>query len=327
MDPTAALRLALDPSGILEAQDITPDPWQRDLLASSGKQVLLNCSRQSGKSTVVSALALHTALFQPGSLTLLLCLAQRQSGELFRKVMHAYNAMKRPLPTVGETQLKMELTNGSRIICLPGREETIRSFSSVALLVIDEASRVPDDLYRSVRPMLAVSRGRLIALSTPYGQQGWFWKEWTDGLGWDKIKIPWKQCPRITNDFILSERLSLGDSWVAQEYECSFEALEGLVFPDFEQRCGTICVAPLGKKVGGIDFGFRNPFAAIWGTLRDDVLWIDGEPRPRRACLGGAQVRHQIVSGFTACPPPSLPRWTAGYSGSTPSRGSLFTAP
>jgi hypothetical protein len=152
--------------------------------------------------------------------------------------MHAYNAIKRPLPTVGETQLKMELTNGSRIVCLPGREETIRSFSSVALLVIDEASRVPDDLYRSVRPMLAVSRGRLIALSTPYGQQGWFWKEWTDGLGQDKIKIPWQQCPRITNDFILSERLSLGDSWVAQEYECSFEALEGLVFPDFEQRCG-----------------------------------------------------------------------------------------
>jgi hypothetical protein len=68
----------------------------------------------------------------------------------------------------------------------------------VALLVIDKASRVPDDLYRSVRPMPAVSRGRLIALSTPYGQQGWFWKEWTDGLGWGKIKIPWQQCPRGT---------------------------------------------------------------------------------------------------------------------------------
>jgi Terminase RNaseH-like domain len=33
-----------------------------------------------------------------------------------------------------------------------------------------------------------------------------------------------------------------------------------------------------GQHVGGIDFGFRNPFAAVWGTLdRDDVLWLTGE--------------------------------------------------
>ena len=70
-----------------------------------------------------------------------------------------------------QTQLK--LANGSRILCLPGKEETVRCFSP-SLLIIDEASRVPDDLYRSVRPMLAVSKGRLIALSTYFGQRGWF---------------------------------------------------------------------------------------------------------------------------------------------------------
>ncbi len=61
---------------------------------------------------------------------------------------------------VQESQLKIELANGSRILCLPGEEATIRGFSP-NLLVIDEASRVPDDLYRAVRPMLAVSQGRL----------------------------------------------------------------------------------------------------------------------------------------------------------------------
>ena len=35
---------------------------------------------------------------------------------------------------------------------------------------------------------------------------------------------------------------------------------------------------PTGKPVGGIDFGWRNPFAAIWGVLdHDDVLWIGWE--------------------------------------------------
>src|SRR5436190_1727587 len=81
-------------------------------------------------------------------------------------------------PAGRETQLRLELANGSRVVCLPGREGTIRSFGGVALLVLDEAARIPDALYRSVRPMLAVSGGRLVALSTPFGRRGWFWQEW-----------------------------------------------------------------------------------------------------------------------------------------------------
>src|SRR5712692_7449238 len=133
------LSLALDSSQILVARGLTPDPWQRDLLLSTDRQVLLNCSRQSGKSTVVSALALHTALFTPGGLVLLLSPSQRQSSEIFRKVLEAYKALGRPLRSVYESQLRLELANGSRIICLPGREETVRSFGGVNLLVLDEA--------------------------------------------------------------------------------------------------------------------------------------------------------------------------------------------
>src|SRR5205823_6338465 len=132
----------------------------------------------------------------------LLSPTQRQSGELFRKVLDGYRAIGRPIETIGETQLKMELTNGSCIICLPGKEETIRSFSSVALLIIDEAARVPEDLYKAVRPMLAVSKGQLIALSTPWGQRGWFFQAWSNPIRWECVKITWKQCPRITSDYV-----------------------------------------------------------------------------------------------------------------------------
>jgi hypothetical protein len=171
------LALALDPALILQARGLRPDPWQRELLLCADRQVLLNASRQSGKSTVVSALALHTALFTPGALVLLVSPSLRQSAEIFRKVIDAYKALSRPLPALMHTQLRLELANGSRVLCLPGREDTIRSFGGVSLLVIDEAARVADDLYRSVRPMLAVSQGRLVALSTPFGQRGWFYQE------------------------------------------------------------------------------------------------------------------------------------------------------
>src|SRR5262245_7870646 len=218
MDVQQSLALALDPTLILKAQGIAADPWQRDLLFSQDRQVLLNCSRQSGKSTTISALAVHTALFKPKSLTLILAPTQRQSAELGRKIYDAYNALKRPLGTLTENKGELELTNGSRIVCLPGKEGTVRSYSAVSLLIIDEAAKVADDLYRTVRPMLAISNGRLVLLSTPFGQRGFFFREWNAPEDWKRVKITWRECPRITEAFITNERASSGDSWVAQEY-------------------------------------------------------------------------------------------------------------
>jgi len=72
------------------ALGLDPDPWQAEVLRSNAKRILLNCSRQSGKSTITAALALHTAIFQPGSLVLCLSPTLRQSGELFRNVSRFY---------------------------------------------------------------------------------------------------------------------------------------------------------------------------------------------------------------------------------------------
>src|SRR4051794_3777886 len=63
-----------------------PDPWQETVLQWEGKRMLLNCCRQSGKSTITAILALHRALYKPKSLVLLVSPSQRQSSELFRKV-------------------------------------------------------------------------------------------------------------------------------------------------------------------------------------------------------------------------------------------------
>lgn len=278
MKPQLFLAAALDPALLLSARGLPPDPWQRELLLSGHRQVLLNASRQSGKSTVVSALALHTALYMPDALVLLLSPSQRQSGEIYRKVLDGYKALGRPVPARHKSQLRLELTNGARVLCLPGREDTIRSFGGVNLLVLDEAARIPDDLYRAVRPMLAVSQGRLVALSTPFGQRGWFYHEWEGDGPWHKIRITWRDCPRITPEFIAEETRALGPVWVDQEYNCEFTALEGLVYPDFEQALIDQWPSPAGRAVGGLDFGFRNPFAPVWGVHdRDDVLWIQGE--------------------------------------------------
>lgn len=121
-----------------------------------------------------------------------------------------------------DTKLSVRFANGSRVLALPGSEKTIRGISAVTLLILDEAAAIPDELYGAVRPMLAVSRGRLVLMSTPRGEQGFFFDTWAKSKGWEKIEVPWQQCPRIDPAFIEEERLERGNAWVAQEYECQF---------------------------------------------------------------------------------------------------------
>jgi hypothetical protein len=181
----------------------------------------------------------------------------------------------------------LELANGSRIVALPGREDTIRGFSSVDLLIIDEAARVSDDLYRAVRPMVAVSGGQVICLSTPFGQRGFFWKEWTGNGPWQRIQIAADQCPRLSKEFLAEELRAMGQSWFRQEYCNSFTATEGLVYPDFVPAIIDPLPLPEGKKVGGIDWGWNAPFAAVWGVHdpKTDILYIVDERYLRSTSL------------------------------------------
>lgn len=222
-----------DPVLLANRANIEPDPWQADLLRSEAEQILLMCSRQAGKSTVTSLLALHQSLYVPSSLVLLLSPSLRQSQELFKKVKDSHADLQdNMLPTAQETSsLKMEFANDSRIIALPGNEATIRGFSGVALLIMDEASRIPDALYQAVRPMLAVSGGRIVLLSTPFGKRGFFHQEWTEGgEAWKRVKITAYDCPRISNDWLEAERKLIGDWWFSQEYLCEFVETNDQIF-------------------------------------------------------------------------------------------------
>jgi hypothetical protein len=245
------LRLALDRIAFARALGLEPDAWQEELLRSTSERVLLNCCRQSGKSTMTAVIALHRALYHPGSLILCLAPALRQSQELFGKVLGFYRDLGRPVSPRAERKLSLELENGSRIITLPASEKTIRGFSGTSLLVLDEAARVDDELYFAVRPMLAVSGGALMMLTTPYGKRGIFYEEWTGGHGWERYEVLASQCPRISEEFLEEERASLPPFIFRQEYECSFEETEDQVFSaDLVDRAVSEDVEPLFAAVG-----------------------------------------------------------------------------
>jgi hypothetical protein len=142
---------------IMRKLGMEPDPWQVEVLNSDDSQLLLNCCRQAGKSTVVALLGLVEAMFRPMTRVVLVSRSHRQSRELLRTIVFFYRLLGERVKARINSE-EMTLVNLSRIVCVPCREDTIRGLAHVDLLIIDEAARVPDDLYRAVRPMLAALR-------------------------------------------------------------------------------------------------------------------------------------------------------------------------
>ena len=79
--------------------------------------------------------------------------------------------------------------------------------------------------------MLAVSGGRLLALSTPWGMRGWFYEAWeTGGASWDRVEITAYDCPRISAAFLAEEQATTPKLWFDSEYLCKFTATVDAVF-------------------------------------------------------------------------------------------------
>jgi hypothetical protein len=177
-----------------------------------------------------SVSALHEALYQPGSLILVVAPSQRQSAELLRTVRALFNLLAIQIAATSESTGGLELANGSRIISLPAKEETVRGYSNVSLLIVDEAARVDDALYYALRPMLAVSDGRLLLLSTPNGQRGFFHDAWHSPDPWYRIRITAADCPRISTEFLAEERRNMLPAVFESDYGCEFSDAIDSVF-------------------------------------------------------------------------------------------------
>jgi phage FluMu gp28-like protein len=198
-----------------------PDAKQIEVLQSNAKRGILNCSRQWGKSTVTAAKAVHRAYTRPGSTVLVASPSERQSAEFLRKAKEMVRKLRIRPRGDGDNAVSLLFPNGSRIVGLPGTHDTTRGFSA-SLILIDEASRVEDEVYTALRPMVAVGGGDLWLMSTPRGQHGFFYDTWVGSDPWFRVSATAAECPRISAEFLESERASMVSAQFEQEYMCCF---------------------------------------------------------------------------------------------------------
>jgi len=204
------------------------DEKQGEVLGAGAKRLMLCCSRQWGKSTTAAALVATRMVAERGALVLCVAPTLRQTGELMGKVKGFLE--QAGLEWKGGRREGV-IGNGSRVVALPGEEANVRGFSAPSLIVVDEAARVSDVLYQALRPMLVVGRGAMALLSTPFGERGFFWKEWVKGGGeWKRVEGKATECERMSAEVLEEERRGQTAEWFAQEYLCSFVGLENEAF-------------------------------------------------------------------------------------------------
>ena len=223
--------LALDPVVFAVKQlGFTPDSWQAKVLRSGVKRGILNCARQSGKSTVMAVMAVHRALYQAKSLILVVSPVSRQSGEFMENVHDFTGRMDIEKRWDGHNEISQLYSNGSRIVGLPAVDDNIRGFASVSLAFIDEAARVPDALLATLLPMLMVSKGDLWLMSTPVARRGLFWDSWNKPEYWTRFTAMGTECPRFSPEFLEQCRVLMGERKYRREFLCEFGDDDDAVF-------------------------------------------------------------------------------------------------
>lgn len=205
------------------------DKWQRAVMETKGN-ITIRAGRQVGKSTVVAMKAAQFAIENPDTVTMVIAASQRQSSLLFEKIRAEIDDLERQKKikhAEKPTLTRIVLDNGSKIYSLPaGRTGWfIRGFT-LDLLICDEAAYIPEEVWKAVVPMIAVSqklrrKGWIILLSTPFGKGGYFFHSFTD-KDFRQFHISSENCPRIPASFLTKERARLTKAEYAQEYKGEF---------------------------------------------------------------------------------------------------------
>lgn len=227
-----------DPEAFASWLGISLFPYQSDALRLIRRhdRTCLAWGRQCGKDHLTSLYGLYLALTRPRSIVVCVSPSQRQS-DLWMERLQSFALSRREVrgSVVDLSQSEISLTNASRVYSLPSGAQgsaTIRGFSRVSLLVVNEAAWVSEDTFQAAQPFLAASgaEAKLVLISTPFGQSGHFWRSWNSDL-FAKSHARSAESPLVPAEFLEKEKATMDSLSFAAEYEAQFLSAQNAYFP------------------------------------------------------------------------------------------------
>ncbi|KKL69387.1 hypothetical protein LCGC14_2115420, partial [marine sediment metagenome] len=196
------------------------DDWQQEVLNVKGN-LCLRSGRQVGKSTIIARKAAEYALNNPKKLIMIIAYVERQASLIFGKILNNIHIIDKSSIKQGKkkpTKHIIQLKNGSTIHCYAAGETGygIMGFT-IHLLIADEAAFIAEEVWNSITPALAVTKGSIWLLSTPKLMEGYYYKCFTDPT-FKSFHQSSEDCPRIEKDFLEQKKKEFTKAQYAQMY-------------------------------------------------------------------------------------------------------------
>lgn len=205
----------------MSRKNIVLDEWQRELLAHDGN-LLLCTGRQVGKTTIFSIKAAEYLVRHPNSRIIIVSLTEDQAKLIIVMILDYLEKHYKTEIGKGKdkpTQNKVTLKNKAVALARPvgNTGDAVRGFTG-DILIIDEASRMPELVWTAGKPTLLTTAGQIWICSTPAGKKGYFWEAFQNKN--DKFKVF-----RISSEEVIRNR-PISESWTERQRDEAIKFLE-----------------------------------------------------------------------------------------------------
>ena len=251
-----------------------------------GGSIIALTARQVGKTTTAAWAIAHYMLFTPGGLSVIACPSQRQSAEAVRRVRDFLIKVGAEFRT--DNVYALELKNGSRVLALPGSDDSIRGLTVDGFIIADEAAQLSNDLIAALSPMRARRpEARFAMLSTAWSRTDPFWNVWADDdPSWIRLKATADSVTFFSEQFLEQQRRLLGEHNFQREYFGIPGGGEASPFSWDLYECATQIHVPLVR-----------PGRAFGPTLEDVESWPGFKPLIVAHDVGRSRDRSTAVVG------------------------------
>lgn len=247
--------------------------WQVEVWDDDHRYKVINCGRRAGKSTLAAYKMAKFATEKNKMVVWYIAPTYRQAKQIM------WMMLKEVMPSQAirnsnETELKMELINGSRIE-LKGADnpDSLRGVR-IDLAIFDEVAFFDkwDESWKVIRPTLMDSKADVIFISTPNGFNHFKDLAEINKPDWRYFHYTTYDNPHIPPEEIEQSKMEMDEDSFAQEILGEFRKMSGLIYKEFSRSTHMVEIPDIQgwTRARSIDFGYGHKTCCVWFAINSD---------------------------------------------------------
>lgn len=253
-------------------------PTQWRVFRDPARFKVLVSGRRMGKSFYLMAEMLKQALGYKHQEILYVAPTRQQAKDIMWAMLKA-NARAYLAESPKETELRLYFITGSSITLIGAEAHDRARGRGYDLVCFDEfADIAPEAWFESIRPALADRQGKAIFCGTPKGWNHFYdlFISAKDLPDWASYSFTTLEGGRVPADEVGAARATMSERQFRQEYEASFESMEGRVYREFDREKSVAMVPDnKGPLHIGMDFNVAPMTAVVMVQAGDQYHVID----------------------------------------------------